>query len=84
MQKSRFADCTVKKNDFQNLGGVNHILNIEVALSERLRHLGFIFRSPPPTFVKIVPGPFYQLSHFWMLFIENLTCKTRHFELLCL
>jgi len=52
-----------------------------LALSERLRHLGFRFRSPPPTFVRIVPCPFYQLSHFLMLFIKNLTCKTRHLAL---
>jgi len=36
----------------------------QLALSCCLPVLGIAFRSPPPTFVKITPGRFYQLSHF--------------------
>jgi len=42
-----------------------------LAISQRLQILGFIFRSRTPTFVKIAPGPFYQLSQFLMFYYQN-------------
>jgi len=48
-----------------------------LALSQCLQILGFIFRSHPPTFVKITPGRFYQLSHFLMYLIKNLKYEFR-------
>lgn len=42
-----------------------------LALSERLQFLGFIFRSPTPTFVKITSGQIYQLPHF-LIFLPRI------------
>ena len=46
-------------------------LTQNLALSEQLSLLGFIFRSPTPTFVKIATGPFYQLLHFLIFYYQN-------------
>ncbi len=64
-ETSRRRRCRDKVGDRIDVAALSRICNqhfsriMQLALSQRLSLLGFIFRSPIPTFVKILPDRFY-------------------------